>query len=141
MMRDLPKPVLVTAVIVLTTAGITGAGAPRPATAATRAKTAPRAAAAATVAPVVACGQLASETDGVWAKDDLALRVSFGYASEHALAQAAKAILAAYYGKPPAFSYYDGGSDGGHEALVEAQRYPHDFNGISSGWRAGGGWP
>src|SRR5437016_11827714 len=62
MMRDLLKPVLVTAVIVLTTAGIAGAGAPRMATAAIRARTAPRAAAAATVAaPVVACGQLASD--------------------------------------------------------------------------------
>ena len=45
-MRDLLKPVLVTAVIVLTTAGIAGAGVLRPATAATRASTAARAAAA-----------------------------------------------------------------------------------------------
>src|SRR5215469_5384384 len=78
-------------------------------------------------------GHIGGETDGVWAKDDPALRVSFGYASEHALAQAAKAIITAYYGKPPAFSYYNGCSDGGHEALVEAQRYPHDFNGILAG--------
>lgn len=241
-MRDLLKPVLITAVILLAIAGITGAVASRTATAATVATTGPRLAAAATVAPVVACGQLANddfsdvagaptvilsanqasgicqlagyiapqeqflltlpvsgytgqylqqgcgglcgmdylgsagsastasadsgsaasaatcatvsasasaaggmavgtdnqghiggETDGVWAKDDPALRVSFGYASEHAMAQAAKAIIAAYYGKPPAYSYYDGCSDGGHEALVEAQRYPRDFNGILAG--------
>lgn len=69
----------------------------------------------------------------MWAKDDPALRVSFGYASEHAFAQAAKAIIAAYYGKPPAYSYYEGCSGGGHEALAEAQRYPHDFNGILAG--------
>jgi len=78
-------------------------------------------------------GHIGGGTDGVWAKDDPALRVSFGYASEHALAQAAKAIITAYYGKPPAYSYYNGCSDGGHEALVEAQRYPHDFNGILGG--------
>jgi Tannase and feruloyl esterase len=78
-------------------------------------------------------GHIGGETDGVWAEDDPALRVTFGYASEHALAQAAKAIIAAYYGKPPAYSYYDGCSDGGHEALVEAQRYPRDFNGILAG--------
>jgi len=78
-------------------------------------------------------GHIGGETDGVWAKDDPALRVGFGYASEHALAQAAKAIITAYYGKPPAYSYYNGCSDGGHEALVEAQRYPHDFNGILAG--------
>ena len=78
-------------------------------------------------------GHIGGETDGLWAKDDPALRVSFGYASEHAMAQAAKAIITAYYGKPPAYSYYNGCSDGGHEALAEAQRYPRDFNGILAG--------
>jgi hypothetical protein len=78
-------------------------------------------------------GHVGGETDGVWARDDPALRVSFGYASEHALAQAAKAIITAYYGRPPAYSYFEGCSDGGHEALVEAQRYPRDFNGILAG--------
>ena len=78
-------------------------------------------------------GHVGGETDRVWATDDPALRVSFGYASEHAFAQVAKAIIAAYYGKPPARSYYEGRSGGGHEALVEAQRYPHDFNGILAG--------
>jgi hypothetical protein len=78
-------------------------------------------------------GHIGGETDGVWAEDDPALRVSFGYASEHALAQAAKAIIAAYYGKPPAYTYYNGCSGGGNEALAEAQRYPRDFNGILAG--------
>jgi hypothetical protein len=73
------------------------------------------------------------EYDALWAKDDPALRVSFGYSSEHAMAQAAKAIITAYYGKPPAYSYFEGCSDGGHEALVDAQRYPRDFNGILAG--------
>ena len=76
------------------------------------------------------------EYDALEAKDDPALRVSFGYSSEHALAEAAKAIITAYYGKPPAYSYFEGCSDGGHEALVDAQRYPRDFNGILA-WRAG----
>ena len=75
-------------------------------------------------------GHVGGETDGVWAEDDPALRVSFGYTSEHAMAQAAKAIITAYYGKPPAYSYYEGCSGGGREAMVEAQRYPRDFNGI-----------
>jgi feruloyl esterase len=64
---------------------------------------------------------------------DLNLRVDFGYASEHALAVAAKAIIAAFYGHRPAESYYDGCSQGGHEGLLEAQRYPADFNGIIAG--------
>ncbi len=45
--------------------------------------------------------------------------MSFGYSSEHAMAQAAKAIITAYYGKPPAYSYFEGCSDGGHEALAD----------------------
>lgn len=81
-------------------------------------------------------GHRGAENDALWAKDDPALRVSFGYSSEHALAQAAKAIIAAYYGSPPRYTFYDGCSGGGREALVEAQRYPKDFNGILAGRRA-----
>jgi hypothetical protein len=78
-------------------------------------------------------GHIGGAQDALWASVDPALRVSFGYTSEHALAQAAKAIITAYYGKPPAYSFYDGCSGGGREALVEAQRYPRDFNGILAG--------
>ena len=61
-MRNSLKPLHMTALILLTATGITGAVAPRMVTVATRVTTAPRAAAAAaTVAPVVACGQLASD--------------------------------------------------------------------------------
>ncbi len=73
------------------------------------------------------------ETDGSWAKDSPALRVVFGLTSEHSLAHLAKAVIAGYYGRSPAYSYYDGCSTGGREALVLAQRYPTDFNGIIAG--------
>jgi feruloyl esterase len=78
-------------------------------------------------------GHTGGDGDALWAEEDPALRVSFGYTSEHALAQAARAIIAAYYGKPPRYSFFDGCSGGGREALVEAQRYPRDFNGILAG--------
>lgn len=74
-----------------------------------------------------------SGTDGTWAASDLALRIVFGYTSEHSLANLAKAAIRAYYGTGPADSYFDGCSDGGHEALDLAQRYPDDFNGIIAG--------
>lgn len=64
---------------------------------------------------------------------DPTLRASFGYQSEHQLALAAKAIIAKYYGSPARHAYFDGCSQGGHEGLTEAQRYPRDFNGIISG--------
>lgn len=75
----------------------------------------------------------ASRFDGLWAKDDPQARAVFGYTSEHSLAQAAKAIIAEYYGQAPSYTYYDGCSDGGREALIEAQRYPADFNGVLAG--------
>ena len=74
-----------------------------------------------------------SLTDGSWAKNSPALRVVFGLTSEHSLAQMARAVITAYYGQPASFSYYDGCSTGGREALMLAQRYPGDFNGIIVG--------
>jgi feruloyl esterase len=61
------------------------------------------------------------------------LRADFGYITEHQLALVAKAIISHFYGSDPSYSYYDGCSNGGHEALSEAQRYPRDFNGIIAG--------
>ncbi len=75
----------------------------------------------------------ADATDGSWAKDDPVLRVVFGLTSEHSLAQVAKAVIAGYYGRAPTYSYFDGCSTGGREALILAQRYPTDFDGIIAG--------
>src|SRR5271166_4456439 len=77
--------------------------------------------------------EAASNGDAQWAKSDPELRLVFGYLSEHQLAQAAKALIRTFYGRDPAYSYFSGVSDGGHEALVLAQRYPEDFNGIIAG--------
>jgi pimeloyl-ACP methyl ester carboxylesterase len=78
-------------------------------------------------------GHTASLADGKWAQNSLLLRIVFGLTSENSLDQMAKAIMTAYYGQPPAYSYYDGCSTGGREALMLAQRYPDDFNGIIAG--------
>ncbi|WP_406330221.1 tannase/feruloyl esterase family alpha/beta hydrolase [Streptomyces sp. NBC_00203] len=64
---------------------------------------------------------------------DPTLRADFGYKSDHLLVQAAKAIIKTYYGQAPDHSYFDGCSQGGHQALTEAQRYPTDFDGIIAG--------
>lgn len=57
----------------------------------------------------------------------------FGYRGSHYSAQAAKAIIAAYYGSGPKHSYFTGCSHGGGSALAEAQRYPEDYDGIIAG--------
>src|ERR1700733_9476528 len=75
----------------------------------------------------------ASNGDALWGRNDLRLRAVFGYRSEHQLARTMQAMMRAFYGRKPAYSYFSGVSDGGHEALVLAQRYPTDFDGIIAG--------
>ena len=74
-----------------------------------------------------------TNADALWARNDLRLRAVFGYSSEHQLARAMKAVIRAFYGRRPTYAYFSGVSDGGHEALVLAQRYPADFDGIIAG--------
>lgn len=70
--------------------------------------------------------------DATWASDP-ELRMQFAHKATHATALAAKAIVTHFYGKPPTASYFVGCSGGGREALMEAQRYPDDFDGIVAG--------
>jgi tannase/feruloyl esterase len=54
----------------------------------------------------------------------------YGHRAVHRTAEVTKALIVAYYGRPPEHSYFIGCSNGGREALMEAQRYPADFDGI-----------
>ena len=60
-------------------------------------------------------------------------RVDFAYRAVHLTALAVKKLMRSFYGRGEAYAYFSGCSDGGREALVEAQRYPTDFNGIIAG--------
>ncbi|MFD2937346.1 tannase/feruloyl esterase family alpha/beta hydrolase [Spirosoma flavum] len=57
----------------------------------------------------------------------------FGYRATHEMTTTAKAITQAYYQKPIQRAYFAGCSTGGQQALMEAQRYPDDYNGILAG--------
>ena len=74
-----------------------------------------------------------STTDGEWALGNYERIVNFADRGIHLMAEADKAILEAFYGAAPAHSYFNGCSQGGHEAMIEAQRYPADFDGIIAG--------
>lgn len=68
-----------------------------------------------------------------WAVGHPEKLIDFGHRAVHETAVNAKAITRAYYGKDATQNYFFGCSDGGREALMEAQRYPEDFNGIIAG--------
>jgi feruloyl esterase len=68
-----------------------------------------------------------------WAYNDIEAKVNFGYLAVHRTAEVAKALVRAYYRKEPTYSYFLGCSRGGGQAMMEAQRYPKDFDGIVSG--------
>jgi hypothetical protein len=57
----------------------------------------------------------------------------FGWRGVHEMTVAAKAVVAAYYGSNPRYSYFNGCSTGGREGLKEAQKFPNDYDGIISG--------
>jgi hypothetical protein len=68
--------------------------------------------------------------DGVWAANAPELQEDFGWRSNHVVTLIAKAITTHYYGKPIKHSYMGGGSKGGQAVLLEAQRFPEDFDGL-----------
>src|SRR5687767_2196640 len=55
------------------------------------------------------------------------------YLGIHAMTVVGKALVQAFYGKPPKYSYFVGNSTGGRQGLMEAQRYPEDYDGVLSG--------
>ena len=59
--------------------------------------------------------------------------IDYSYRSEHEMTVAAKSVIARFYGSSPRLSYFNGCSTGGRQAIVEASRYPDDFDGIVAG--------
>jgi hypothetical protein len=70
-------------------------------------------------------------TGDEWALNEEAVR-NLGYMQMKKTHDAAMAIIKRIYGELPRYNYYIGGSQGGREGLVVAQRYPSDYNGIVS---------
>jgi len=68
--------------------------------------------------------------DAVWAANAPNLQEDFGWRSNHVVTLIAKAVTSHYYGRPIKHSYMAGNSKGGQAVLLEAQRFPEDFDGL-----------
>ncbi|TNE61044.1 MAG: tannase/feruloyl esterase family alpha/beta hydrolase [Alphaproteobacteria bacterium] len=71
--------------------------------------------------------------DPVFGKDNPEAITDWGHRAMHRTVLQAKALVRAFYGKPADHSYYAGCSTGGHQGLMEVQRYPDDFDGVLVG--------
>jgi hypothetical protein len=78
-------------------------------------------------------GHHGGPTDAGWALNHPEKIIDFGYRAIHESTVQAKALIQAFYGNAPKHSYFSACSNGGRQALMEAQRYPEDYDGIIAG--------
>ncbi|HJT05502.1 MAG TPA: tannase/feruloyl esterase family alpha/beta hydrolase [Stellaceae bacterium] len=83
-------------------------------------------------------GHQAGSTDASWALispgvPDEAKLTDYYFRAVHQVSDAAKDLIRSYYGSPAQRAYFDGCSNGGRQAMVEATRFPDDFDGIIAG--------
>jgi len=70
---------------------------------------------------------------GEWAIGHPEKMIDFGYRATHEMTLKAKQIVKAFYDRSAQYSYFKGCSTGGRMAVMEAQRYPDDYDGIIAG--------
>lgn len=75
-------------------------------------------------------GHRSTMYDAKWAYNNLQAEVDFGYRATHVSTLAGRAIATAFYQAPPRLSYFMACSTGGRQGMVEAERFPYDFDGI-----------
>jgi hypothetical protein len=78
-------------------------------------------------------GHQGSDLDGSWALNNPAKQEDFSFRGVHVTTVASQALTASYYETAVVHRYFNGCSDGGREAMVEAEVYPDDFDGIIAG--------
>ncbi|MBZ5531648.1 MAG: tannase/feruloyl esterase family alpha/beta hydrolase [Acidobacteriia bacterium] len=78
-------------------------------------------------------GHTGTPPDATWALKHQEKIIDFGHRAIHEMTVKAKAVVAAFYGEGAKHSYFVGCSNGGRQALMEAQRYPSDYDGILAG--------
>lgn len=77
-----------------------------------------------------------SSTDALdvsWIPNNAVAVTDFSYRAIHEMTALGKQVVAGYYGRPPAKSYYQGCSTGGRMGMMETQRFPEDYDGVVAG--------
>jgi feruloyl esterase len=85
------------------------------------------------VAAATDTGHEAGDRDGRWALGHPEKIRDYGYRAVHETAVHAKKLIGAYYGRPAEHAYFGSCSNGGREGLIEAQRFPDDYEGVLAG--------
>jgi len=78
-------------------------------------------------------GHRGRPSESAWAKNHPEKQADFDYRAVHETAQTAKALIQAFYNSAPTRSYFSSCSNGGRQGLMEAERYPVDYDGIMAG--------
>jgi hypothetical protein len=78
-------------------------------------------------------GHAANGVDATWAVGHPEKIIDYAYRAIHEMTLVGKATVKAFYGDRPKQSYFANCSNGGRQALMEAQRYPEDYDGILAG--------
>lgn len=71
--------------------------------------------------------------DASWALGHPEKVTDYGYRGIHEMTEIGKKMVATFYSHPVKYSYFDSCSNGGRQALMEAQRFPEDYDGILAG--------
>lgn len=78
-------------------------------------------------------GHQGNDRDARWAFGHPEKVIDFGSRAIHEMTEKSKQIIRAFYGQAPTRSFFEGCSNGGRQALMEAQRFPDDYNGVLAG--------
>lgn len=75
-------------------------------------------------------GHQAPSLDGRWALNNRPAQIDYAHRGVHVATVAAKEITEVYYGQSQRYAVFNGCSNGGRQAMMEAQRYPGDYDGV-----------
>jgi Tannase and feruloyl esterase len=78
-------------------------------------------------------GHEGKDTDASFALGHPERAIDVSWRAIHLTALVAKQLINVFYGQPVRYAYFSGGSNGGREALIEAERFPEDYNGVVAG--------